>query len=303
MDYISLSWTDVENADYYTICRIENSDEKECFTQTTNTSYTDYVNILQGTTYSYQVYAVNGYMSFPSTFTDPVETPALTDPDGDGIPNDQDLDDDNDGLPDTYETANGLDPLNPNDAALDADNDGRTNLQEYQDETNPNDENSKIYTLELNQGWNLVSLPLVGSINISELNSNITTIRSYQNNNWYQWTNTSTQSEEQVLTTIVSGYGYWMKTSQSTTIELKGNGLYPFPNLSDVNGWKMLGSVTISDISQFFINNPNITILWVYKNNQWHSISKDNAINTTLENNNDISELFSVESDEGFWVK
>jgi len=61
---------------------------------------------------------------------------ADTDTDGDGQANCVDLDDDNDGMPDTWEVANGLDPL-VNDAALDPDNDGLTNLQEYQLGTNP----------------------------------------------------------------------------------------------------------------------------------------------------------------------
>ncbi len=44
---------------------------------------------------------------------------------------------DQDGLPDAYETANGLNPALAADAPLDADGDGRSNLDEYFDETNP----------------------------------------------------------------------------------------------------------------------------------------------------------------------
>jgi hypothetical protein len=47
------------------------------------------------------------------------------------------LDSDNDGMPDEWETAHGLDPNNP-DANLDPDNDGLPNLQEYQHGTDPN---------------------------------------------------------------------------------------------------------------------------------------------------------------------
>jgi len=63
------------------------------------------------------------------------------DTDGDGIEDCADTDDDNDGMPDTWEIANGLNPL-VNDANLDKDGDGFTNLREYRAGTNPNDPKS-----------------------------------------------------------------------------------------------------------------------------------------------------------------
>ncbi len=63
------------------------------------------------------------------------------DTDSDGSGNVCDSDDDNDGLPDTYELANNLNPL-VNDSAADADNDGATNLAEFLAGTDPNDSNS-----------------------------------------------------------------------------------------------------------------------------------------------------------------
>jgi hypothetical protein len=51
---------------------------------------------------------------------------------------------DEDGMPDWWELANGLDPRNPADAALDFDGDGLTNLQEYLAGTDPRNSASAL---------------------------------------------------------------------------------------------------------------------------------------------------------------
>lgn len=57
--------------------------------------------------------------------------------DGDAQGDVCDSDDDNDGLPDTWEQQYGLNPLDARDAALDTDNDGLTNLQEFEQGSDP----------------------------------------------------------------------------------------------------------------------------------------------------------------------
>jgi hypothetical protein len=65
----------------------------------------------------------------------------IGDNDGDGIPDVDDPDDDNDGMPDDWEAQYGLNPL-LNDAALDKDEDGYSNLEEYEAGTDPSDPGS-----------------------------------------------------------------------------------------------------------------------------------------------------------------
>jgi hypothetical protein len=59
------------------------------------------------------------------------------DTDGDGIGNNADTDDDNDGMPDDWETQYGLNPLAANDAGQDKDSDGLSNLEEYRQGSDP----------------------------------------------------------------------------------------------------------------------------------------------------------------------
>jgi hypothetical protein len=72
---------------------------------------------------------------------DPVNWTATTPTPG---PQASALDSDGDGMPDSWETANNLDPFNPADAASDSDGDGLTNLQEFQAGTNPHDSQSVL---------------------------------------------------------------------------------------------------------------------------------------------------------------
>ena len=63
---------------------------------------------------------------------------SFDDYDGDGIYDEDDPDDDNDGIPDKWESRNGLNSKNETDAKLDLDGDGLTNLDEYKNGTDPN---------------------------------------------------------------------------------------------------------------------------------------------------------------------
>jgi hypothetical protein len=61
----------------------------------------------------------------------PADPAEWDDSDGDGIGSNADTDDDGDGMPDTYENANGLDPYSYADSNDDSDGDGLVNFYEY----------------------------------------------------------------------------------------------------------------------------------------------------------------------------
>ena len=161
-DHVSLSWKELDNVDFYSICRSENGGAFECFDTTSQTAYSDYVNLAYGQSYRYLIKAVNGFTSVESPTSAPIVIPDPTlDSDGDGIPdyqdtnnndgpdadpdndgkvNSVDLDDDNDGMLDSCESqySDYLDQWE-DDASDDIDFDGFTNLEECRMGTDPTD--------------------------------------------------------------------------------------------------------------------------------------------------------------------
>ena len=77
---------------------------------------------------------------------------------------DPNQDTDSDGMPNGWEQAHGLDPLNPDDADADADHDGMSNLQEYLAGTNPTNAAScfKITSVTMTNGNIRVNWSAVG---------------------------------------------------------------------------------------------------------------------------------------------
>ncbi len=89
-----------------------------------------------GQGYSAAIHTSSNYVLQPGII--PVITGSL-DTDTDGIADVVDDDDDNDGMPDSYEESFGFDPKDASDAQQDADKDGdgESNLDEYRNGTDP----------------------------------------------------------------------------------------------------------------------------------------------------------------------
>ena len=78
----------------------------------------------------------------------------ILDTDGDGIGDNVDPDDDNDGMPDDWEVSYGFDPLT-DDSSGDSDGDGISNLQEFLDGTDPTVYNFSITNISRDQSNNI----------------------------------------------------------------------------------------------------------------------------------------------------
>lgn len=83
----------------------------------------------------------DGVSDFEDSF--PLDASEFADTDGDGIGNYTDLDDDNDGMPDSWETRYRLNPNDPSDRDGDIDLDGISNYQEYVNGTDPRVANNR----------------------------------------------------------------------------------------------------------------------------------------------------------------
>lgn len=77
----------------------------------------------------------DGYLDGEDTF--PLDANEIADFDGDGIGDNADIDDDNDGMPDEWEEQYALNPIDSSDRDTDFDSDGISNYQEYVNGTDP----------------------------------------------------------------------------------------------------------------------------------------------------------------------
>ena len=99
----------------------------------------------------------DGFNDAQDTF--PLDPTEWVDTDNDGIGNNADADDDNDGMPDAWELENGLNPLDATDANKDLDQDGRSNLDEFLQNTNPQkDDVAPVVNVPANVSINATTL-------------------------------------------------------------------------------------------------------------------------------------------------
>jgi len=210
------------------------------------------------------------------------------------------IDTDGDGMGDKYEREHGLNPL-VNDADKDDDKDGISNIDEFRNGTDPQDSSSCVVNVDLQQGWNMISLPLKTEIAITSLqNPDILTIYSFENDKWIVWSkdNNSTNS----LSKLSFGYGYWIKVSQDTSIVVAGYKTQNTNELKIDGRWHLVGSMQIDDTQAFLQQHPDIITLWKFTDGSWKALSSREDIQEKMDEAQ-IEYLYNIKVEDGFMYK
>ncbi len=164
------------------------------------------------------------------------------------------------------------------------------------------------YDVELQPGWNLISLPgdpfnpAVGNV-IGDLRAD--TVLGYQSGEWVTAVKNEDGRWQGTLVDIVGGYGYWVRTTAVETIETVIPPILPTSNLPTVpvvSGWNLLGVVDADqtnignegdseDADEYFtsLNTWRVAYSFETQLNQWSKL-----LPGTADNN--------VENGKGYWV-
>ncbi|MDB2562100.1 fibronectin type III domain-containing protein [Sulfurimonas sp.] len=220
------------------------------------------------------------------------------------------VDSDGDGTPDATDAF----PNDPSETA-DSDNDGYgdnsdvfpNDPNEWEDLNNngigDNADNTVTFNIDLNEGWNLISLPAIATVSIAGLNNpDIEVVRSFQNEQWYTWTSNDLSTSDQALANLQNGYGYWIKATNNTVFSVSGAPVTGSIDIATDGKWHMAGSAQIDSLSTFFDNHRTVVTIWKYVAGEWLSISRDIDIQETMNDAN-ITRLNNVNNIEGFMYK
>jgi len=156
------------------------------------------------------------------------------------------------------------------------------------------------FTIELDLGWNLISLPLKPLKNkiadiLGTAGDGIKSVWGYEGGAWNSYFQDNASPSD--LFTMDPGHGYWVETSQAgLTIKLQGQLTIEPVHLKE--GWNFVGFNTLTSLSVDEALNlidgsyNNITI-WSYEEEAWKSYHMDSAY---------LNDLTEIKAGKGYWV-
>ena len=156
-------------------------------------------------------------------------------------------------------------------------------------------DNSSIPKITYKTGWNLIATPVNKTVSLTQIEG-LKIAWEYQNGKWLVHTTNDQdhfKAEDKNITefdAIVPVHGVWIKTTTSGSIAVEGNE-NSMPILSQ--GWQLIGGVkTTSD--KIHQNDPNVDVIWQYKDGQWYGKSYIDGIA--------LDTLDEISPNSGFWV-
>jgi hypothetical protein len=160
------------------------------------------------------------------------------------------------------------------------------------------------FTIQLEPGWNLISIPLILENNsiedvLADIRDNVTVVYTYDPEaEWSVWH--PDPSIPSNLHTIELGRGYWIKMENSTTLTVEGvlfelTGWVPPPSFTLKQGWNMVGIYSLESraMTTAFVDiKDKYTSLWTYN-----------------KTNEELVQLFKeaaddpdIEAGKGYWI-
>jgi len=155
------------------------------------------------------------------------------------------------------------------------------------------------FTITLNKGWNLISLPLEPEIKttsrvLSSAGSGIESVWGYTDGAWQVHLPENSQISD--LETMKTGCGYWIKANQDD-LEIQIQGEIRTTPLQMATGWNLIGfnSLQSRPMEETLESiGGNFEIVWGYKDGVWLLYDLKSS---------GFSDLTEMEPGRGYWIK
>ena len=149
----------------------------------------------------------------------------------------------------------------------------------------------------LDEGWNLISLPLQPSDNdiaevLSSVKDQYASVWAYVSGSWKVYDPGDSGLSD--LTSMESGWGYWLDMNESATLVVFG--FEPSDSIALGSGWNLVGyhgsdSQPVAD-ALASIEEQYVTI-WAYMGGHWKVYDPDSP---------GFNDLTSMERGYGYWI-
>ena len=154
------------------------------------------------------------------------------------------------------------------------------------------------FSIPLDLGWNLISLPLVPENNqvaqiMGDVNGGIESVWGYEDGVWYVYDPLNPGLSD--LEVMKTGYGYWVKTTQGgLSIQIQGQ-MIPL-SLNLTSGWNLIGFSSLQSVpveKALAGIEGEIESVWGYKDGVWYVYDPQNP---------GFRDLEEMEPGKGYWI-